>query len=137
MMYEMVKTLRDYINKPVRLQFVVSNGGQGQELAFYGKITEIHNDDRVLLFEHGKDERKRMGVTHTELNLENIIIWGIDIIDPDYQKAPTKPNGWVATIPCPKCNAPVHIVDVTKAKGADVLEDDVSFEECDHPVEDE
>jgi len=135
-MYEMIKTLKDYMGKPVRMQFVVANGGQGQEIAFFGKIAEIHNDDRVLLFEHGVDERKRMGVTHTELNLENIIIWGIDLLDPEYKKTPAKPSGWVATIPCPKCKEPVHIIDVNKAKEAEV-----EFEEVDEvevePLEDD
>jgi len=127
-MYEMIKTLQEYMGKPIRMQFVVLNGGQGTELAFRGKIREIHNDNRVLLFEHVKEEQKRMGVLCTELNLENVSIWGIDLLDPEYQKQAPKPNGWVATIPCPKCHEPVHIVDLKKA-AEEQAEEELSEEE--------
>lgn len=118
-MYEMVKTLGDYVGKYVRLQLVVPDpSGNSNNIAWLGRIKSIHNDHRIMLFEHAKQDQERMGVTDSELNLEAAVVWAIDIIDENWEKKRlTKvPKNILAKLPCPKCGNEMYLINTTNMK---------------------
>jgi len=118
-MFEMVKTLGDYVGKYVRLQIVVPDpSGSQHSIAWLGRIKTIHNDSRIMLFEHAKVDQERMGVTDSELNLEAAIVWAIDIMDADWEKRQIAkiPKNVLAKMPCPKCGHEIYLLDTRNAK---------------------
>lgn len=118
-MYEMVKTLGDYVGKYVRLQLVVPDpSGNGNSIAWLGRIKSIHNNNRIMLFEHAKQDQERMGVTDSELNLEAAIVWAIDIIDEEWEKKKLAktPKNVMAKLPCPKCGQEIYLLDTKNMK---------------------
>ena len=110
----MIEELKNYIGIPIRLQLNVIDGG---DCAWQGTIKEFKRDNRILVFEHCEEDRKKFKIKKSTVDLRTTRCWAFDELD-ETENLEEKLNAKsaVGKILCPHCNDPIYIVDVEKLK---------------------
>ena len=107
-MWEFLKSLDDDIGKDVRIQFWDDRG----DFAFDGKIVALTGDRRIMIFEHNPFEAEKMNAKRSKINLEAVIIRGVDYLTmPTVKKMKTVEEKALGSVACPQCKTKIHIVN--------------------------
>lgn len=109
-MFDFIKELKDDIGKDVRLHFLLPDGQNQFEVE--GRVKEFKQDNRVLVFELGEEDREKLGSKYSKFNLDSITIISYDELEYsslDSKKHKKRPI--VSQIRCPQCDEVLNIVD--------------------------